>query len=526
MNCGSSTTLVNTVSGNQMNNISLTAFGAGAVTALDAAGGRNEMSTNTMVGVTNAGTSGVNSLVSNATTVLMGCAVSSGQLMVVQGGLTVVQGDLTNDGILNHTGGNVFISGNFVNNGTFAQTLGDLEVQGDMLNAGQFTCSTGTVRLSGTGPQLVSGGLYFNLEVSGPGTKTLTDDVQVYNGVQMLTGILNTGANRVKLEPLATLTETDASYVLGRVETRRTPAPNATTDFGGLGLLMRPTAGATLPGSTLVSRVTGTAATGLPGSRAILRYFDVAATVPNGLNLTLTMKYLNHELNGIAPTDLRFFKSSDAGATWQNKGISGLSANAAVLNYVTGFSRWTLGDLQTPLPVELVSFRAERRGANALLTWATASERDNSGFGVEVSADGRTFRALTTVPSAGAGNTPHDYHYLDQEPGKTGLHYYRLRQTDSDGTTRYFGPQALTFIETVTLVAYPTRFAENLTVALNTPGTAEVELLDNLGRVVWQQPAVAAGTGPQALRPVCAAGSYTLVARVAGQVLRQRVEKE
>ena len=527
MDCGSSTVLTNEVTGNTVSQVSLTGVGSTALTAFAVSAGRSELTGNAVTNVSNTGTSGVNSLVSDGTTVLSAFSVSSGQLMVVENGLTVVLGDLTNAGILNHTGGDILINGNFTNNGTFAQTLGDLEIKGDMLNSGQFTCSTGKVRLTGAGNQVVSGGLYFNLEVNGGGTKTFSDDAEVYNGVQMLGGILATGPFRIKLDPLANLSETETSYVLGRVEARRTPAVGATEDFGGLGLTMQPATGSTLPGSTLVSRATGTAPSGAGGSRAILRYFDITATTPTGLNLALTMNYFTHELNGIAPANLRFFKSVDAGAHWMNRGLSSAGAGYAVLNSVDGFSRWTLADLTAPLPVGLTAFRAERQGRNALLTWATASEQNCRGFGIEVSTDAKTYRALGFVASAeGNSSSARSYRFVDAAEGKAGPRYYRLRQDDRDGTAHYYAPELVRFdAEAPTLAAYPTQFAQELTVALTAP-TAEpttLRLVDALGRPVWQQ-AVAPGT--QAVRPACAPGAYLLTATVAGQVLHQRVVKD
>ncbi|WP_460503398.1 hypothetical protein, partial [Hymenobacter agri] len=240
MSCGSSTVLTNEVMNNVVREVSLTGVGSTAFTALSVASGRSELTANTVTNVSNTGTSGVNSLVSQATTILSSFNVSSGQLMVVENGQTVVLGDLNNAGILNHTGGDILINGNFTNTGTFAQTLGDIEIKGNMLNSGQFNCSTGKVKLTGAGNQLVSGGLYFNLEVNGGGVKTFSDDAEVYNGVQMLSGILNTGPFRIKLDPLANLSETETSYVLGRVEVRRTPVAGLAETFGGVGLRLQP----------------------------------------------------------------------------------------------------------------------------------------------------------------------------------------------------------------------------------------------------------------------------------------------
>ncbi|GAB3574211.1 hypothetical protein GCM10027345_07810 [Hymenobacter daeguensis] len=532
MSCGNSATLTNDVMNNTVSQVSLTGVSSAALTALGVAAGRAELTGNAVTNVTSTGTSGVNSLVSQATTILNSFTVSSGQLMVVESGLTVVLGDLTNAGILNHTGGDILINGNFTNSGTFAQTLGDVEIKGDMINSGQFTCSTGKVKLTGPTDQTVSGGLYFNLEVNGGGTKTFTDDATVYNGVQMLSGVLATGPFRLKLDNLANLVETETSYVLGRVDVRRTPAIGATETFGGIGLSMQPVAGSLLPGATSVSRYTGVAATGVAGRQSILRYFDITPTINNNsLNMGLSIDYFVHELNGIAPANLRFYKSTNSGATWQNKGITTSGTNTAFLANVNGFSRWTLGDLTNPLPVGLTAFQAERQGQNALLTWTTASEHNNRGFGLEVSLDGKAYRQIGFVGAEGSGtsSTARTYRFVDAAEGKTGVRYYRLRQDDRDGGSQYFAPQQLRFDGVpVSFAAYPTQFAQALTVALSHPTatSATLRLLDGMGRTVWQQEQPLTTGTPLQVQPACAAGVYTLTATVGGQVLRQRVVRE
>jgi hypothetical protein len=534
MSCGNSAINTNEVTANTVSQVSLTGVSSAALTALGVAAGRAELTANAVTNVSSTGTSGVNSLVSQATTILNSFSVSSGQLMVVESGLTVVLGDLNNAGILNHTGGDIVIYGNFTNanTGVFAQTLGDIEIKGDMLNSGRFNCSTGKVKLTGATDQAVSGGLYFNLEVNGGGTKTFTDDAIVYNGVQMLNGILATGPFTLKLDNLANLAETETSYVLGRVDVRRSPAAGAIETFGGIGLSMQPAAGSALPGNTSVLRYTGTAATGVAGHQGILRYYDITpAANNNSLNMGLTIEYFAHDLNGIAPANLRFYKSVNGGATWQHRGITSLGTSSAYLANVTGFSRWTLGDITNPLPVGLTAFQAERQGMDALLTWTTATEQDNRGFGLEVSLDGQTYRQIGYVAAAGGGNSTSTqaYRFVDAAAGKTGARYYRLRQDDRNGEARYFTPQLLRFDAPATLAAYPTQFAQDLTLALSHPTatSATLRLLDGTGRLVWQQEqALTPGTALLRVQPACPAGVYTLTATVGGQVLRQRVVRE
>jgi hypothetical protein len=94
------------------------------------------------------------------------------------------------------------------------------------------------------------------------------------------------------------------------------------------------------------------------------------------------------------------------------------------------------GDCLTLLPVELLHFTAECGDGGVQLTWATATELNNDRFTVERSDDGLAFDEVGQVP--GAGNSVSTLHYelLDDRPSAEGA-YYRLKQTDHDGTDHY-----------------------------------------------------------------------------------------
>ncbi|ALW84514.1 hypothetical protein AUC43_05080 [Hymenobacter sedentarius] len=531
MNCGLSTTLNNVVTGNTVRNIKLTGAGNQSLFALEMAAGRIELNTNTATLLNNAGTGGVLNLKTRATLVLSPFTIETGQKMAVEGGLTEVQGNLTITGILTNTGGYILINGDLIGAGSFGQTAGNLEIKGNMLNTGQFNCYSGKVLLTGVGTQKVSGGSYSNLEVNGSSTKTFTGNATVYDGVQMVSGVLAT-TNRysLNLASLANLTETETSYVLGRVDVSRTPVADKIENFGGIGLLMQPAAASTLPGLTNVTRITGTAPIGVYGREGVLRYFDIDTEVTTDLNVNMTFMYFTHELNGIASANLKFFKSLSGSTPWQNKGVSSLGAGYAVLNGIDNFAsaRWTLGDVTNPLPVGLTAFQAERQGRNAVLTWATASEHNNRGFGIEVSLDGKSFKQIGFVEAAGNGNSnsAQAYRFVDAAEGKVGARYYRLRQVDQNEAASFYGPQQLNFdAQVASFAAYPTQFASGFTVALTSPtaSTATLRLIDIMGREVWRQEVA---SGVRQVQPNCAAGSYILTATINGQVLRQRVVKE
>lgn len=93
-------------------------------------------------------------------------------------------------------------------------------------------------------------------------------------------------------------------------------------------------------------------------------------------------------------------------------------------------------------PINLVSFDAsvEHQEVSGepfvALRWVTASETDNDFFSIERSADGENFTEILRIPGAGNSNTTIVYAAADKSP-LNGINYYRLKQTDFDGTFSY-----------------------------------------------------------------------------------------
>jgi hypothetical protein len=92
------------------------------------------------------------------------------------------------------------------------------------------------------------------------------------------------------------------------------------------------------------------------------------------------------------------------------------------------------------LPLELVEWMANYdRAKNAnQLYWQTATERYNDHFTVEHSVDAINWEVINEQPGQENATVPTKYTYDDIQfvPGKT--NYYRLSQTDYDGTTELF----------------------------------------------------------------------------------------
>ncbi|HXC04975.1 MAG TPA: T9SS type A sorting domain-containing protein, partial [Bacteroidia bacterium] len=95
------------------------------------------------------------------------------------------------------------------------------------------------------------------------------------------------------------------------------------------------------------------------------------------------------------------------------------------------------------LPITLVSFDAIYKGGeNAYLLWETATETNNGFFTVERSTDASTFKQVgpTVRSKAEGGNSTTSLKYSLVDPDVyRGVYYYRLKQTDLDGTSTYSG---------------------------------------------------------------------------------------
>ncbi len=86
------------------------------------------------------------------------------------------------------------------------------------------------------------------------------------------------------------------------------------------------------------------------------------------------------------------------------------------------------------LPINILSFTAQIQAEGVDLKWVTSSEVNNDFFTVERGQDGRNFVEVGRVAGAGNSNVERHYSFLDAEMPQATT-YYRLRQTDYDGTS-------------------------------------------------------------------------------------------
>ncbi len=132
------------------------------------------------------------------------------------------------------------------------------------------------------------------------------------------------------------------------------------------------------------------------------------------------------------------------------------------------------------LPIELISFEASAEKDKVRLDWVTASERDNDYFTVLRSSDptstlADSWEEVARVHSLGNSQSTVTYTEFDFEP-LNGTSYYKLRQTDLDGssTDSHVVPVNFTRTQSRILKVGDLAFIEGQT----------SYLLDQLGRIV------------------------------------------
>lgn len=167
----------------------------------------------------------------------------------------------------------------------------------------------------------------------------------------------------------------------------------------------------------------------------------------------LTFKYLVSELDaGLVESRLaaqRFNNFENSWGDWlyspsANTGSKTVSVFLA--NPKDYFDAWVLSDQANPLPIELVSFEAKQNDAQVDLSWTTASEINSDFFTIQRTADGVSFEDIIEVKAAGHSNNYLNYTATDYKP-YTGVSYYRLKNTDLDGTFELSELKAVHFLK-------------------------------------------------------------------------------
>lgn len=144
--------------------------------------------------------------------------------------------------------------------------------------------------------------------------------------------------------------------------------------------------------------------------------------------------------------------------------------------------------INTPLPVELLSFEGVALEGQIKLTWKTALEINNERFQIEKSLDESFWSTIGNVDGAGNSTQLNIYDFSDLYPEK-GIQFYRLKQIDFNGQHEYSPIISVDFnrIGSSTIL-YPNPNDGELHIGLEeAPSEILVRIIDLRGVIVHSQ---------------------------------------
>ena len=231
------------------------------------------------------------------------------------------------------------------------------------------------------------------------------------------------------------------------------------------------------------------------------RVWRVSEVNSSGGNTQVGNTDIRFDLTGqgsVTASDLRLLIDTDNDGVFTDEtptsGASDLGGNIYEFSNVVGgapglrnnrrFTLATISTTTTPLPIELLAFQVRLIDDEVQINWSTASETNNDFFTIQRSSDGKEFVDIMQLPGAGNSNEVIQYDTLDRQP-LAGRSFYRLKQTDFDGTFSYSPIESVfRILPSTKFRVYPVPTKDHISIesSSNNGGLAEILIMDTLGK--------------------------------------------
>jgi len=137
---------------------------------------------------------------------------------------------------------------------------------------------------------------------------------------------------------------------------------------------------------------------------------------------------------------------------------------------------------EVALAVEWLSIDARFDFDKVIISWATASEKNNSQFEVQRSTDSREFETIGFVSGSGNSNVISKYNFTDYSPNKS-LIYYRIKQIDYDGSYDFSEVLVVKNNEFEAFKVYPNPSTISVKISGLNPGEY-LEVYNSVGKLI------------------------------------------
>ena len=387
---------------------------------------------------------------------------ADGTLQIPNGGTFDADGQLTSSGEIDFTGSGS--QGDLICSNTSANTFGTLDG------------AAGTVTFDGGSSQAITAATFFNLKNSNTNGLTMSGDATVNGELNLnVAADITTGANTLTIGSSGSIANAAADRHINVDNTSGYLGKTfgSATDFSypvGNGTILRPIKLTTSAGSTTFKlryddnrygdgTVSGGGfasghISGYDGGNSDVTkgyYYDIQKT-SGSANAKLYVSWTSDDDYG---TNGNVFAPNLTGISWgfwdgskwdditSTASGSVSTGNITTNNFVTAFSNrfFTLGstDGNNNLPIDLLSFEGECIDNKTHIEFVVASQVNNEYFTIERSENLFDWNEISHIPGGGTNNEEITYNFTDLSP-ISGDNYYKLSQTDIDGTTKSFNP--------------------------------------------------------------------------------------
>ena len=143
------------------------------------------------------------------------------------------------------------------------------------------------------------------------------------------------------------------------------------------------------------------------------------------------------------------------------------------------------------LPIDLMSFKADKKNMTTELKWQTENQEGFSHFELERSSNGTAdFDSIASIPATTA--TSGNYSFVDANAARLSQKaYYRLKMVDQDGQFKYSAVVVVTFENAASIMVTPNLLNAGEMISVNIAGNNQskfdVKLFDMSGKMISQQ---------------------------------------
>ena len=383
-----------------------------------------------------------------------------------------------------------------------------MECGGNWLNNGTFTFN-GELTFNGTESQnITTGSVAFDSITTNSTAISLQDNLIINKNLTLTAGVINTGTHTVSFKDNATSNIGNAnSFINGEIIKEGDDAFTFPTGDTIASTNHWAPIGIAAPGNAadkISAKYTYASPEGVNGAAAPWNALDA------GLAYVSSLEYWELETTGSTyPAVTLYFKDSSFsnipngldlaighwnGSKWENIGgtIDPVNLdNITSDSVLTSYSPFTFASKSevNALPIELLEFNAEVNSDKKVdLKWKTATEINNEFFTIERSIDAVNFEYVSNISAVGNSNNINSYSSIDENP-YTGVSYYRLKQTDTDGSFTYSEIRTVN-IEGIDIInIFPIPATEDITFEVNIYEEAVItlSLINDIGQLVYKK---------------------------------------